>query len=174
MANNAASPKIVLGRTYAIRILHFMYYSRLITKVGRQHTIGPAGQATSTINNIRAIGRYFGRIGEHIESDSPEYPDAYDGKNSQKLLEDIDSWLRRTYGQGNVLLSYVTREFVDPNTNPEADPDFLQPDVESELIRRASMHDDDFNENNKGVWLMLRAVNHKTNAWQIIKRFVRT
>jgi len=40
VATNATSPKIVLGQTYAIRILHFMYYSRLIKKVGRQHTIG--------------------------------------------------------------------------------------------------------------------------------------
>ena len=58
IANDAISPKIVLGQTYAIRILHFLYYSRLIQKVGRQHTIGPAGQATSTIANIRTIGRY--------------------------------------------------------------------------------------------------------------------
>jgi len=169
IANDSSSPKIVLGQTYAIRILHFMFYSRLIKKVGRQHTIGPVGQATSTIANIRTIGRYFERIGDHNESDSPNYPSAYDGKNSRTLLEDIDTWLRRTYGQGNVLLSYVTREYVDPNLDPEPDPGFLQPDFESELIRRASMNDDDFNENNKRVWLMLRAVTHKTDAWQIIK-----
>jgi len=53
--NDASSPKIVLGQSYAIRILHFMYYARLISKVGRQHTIGPVGQATSTIDNIRTI-----------------------------------------------------------------------------------------------------------------------
>jgi len=82
VATNAASPKIVLGQTYAIRILHFMFYSRLIKKVGRQHTIGPAGQATSSITNIRIIGRYFERIGDHNESDSPNYPSAFDGKNS--------------------------------------------------------------------------------------------
>jgi len=35
--------------------------------------------------------------------------------------------------------------------NPDEDPAFLQPDVESELIRRTSMNDDDFNENNKRV-----------------------
>ena len=58
--------------------------------------------------------------------------------------------------------------------NPEPDPGFLQPDVESELIRRASMIDDDFNENNTRVWLMLRAVTHKTDAWSIIKGFART
>jgi len=91
VGNDASSPKIVLGQTYAIRILHFMYYSRLITKVCRQHTIGPAGQATSTINNIRTIGRYFERIGEHDDSDSPKYPSAFDGMNSRNLLEDIDS-----------------------------------------------------------------------------------
>ena len=173
IANDSSSPKIVLGQTYAIRILHFMYYSRLIQKVGRQHTIGPAGQATSTIANIRTIGRYFERIGDHDESDSPDYPSAFDGKNSRSLLEDIDSWLSRTYGRGNILLSYVTREFADPNMDPEADPGFLQPDVERELTRRASMYDDDFNENNKRVWLMLRAVTHKTDAWQIIKGFAR-
>ncbi len=70
-------------------------------------------------------------------------------------------------------MSYVTREFADPNMDPEGDPGFLQPDVESKLIRRASMYDDDFNENNKRVWLMLRAVAHKTDAWQIIKDFAR-
>jgi len=53
VANDVSSPKIVLGQSYAIRILHFMYYSRLISKVGRQHGIGPAGQATCTIQNIR-------------------------------------------------------------------------------------------------------------------------
>jgi len=89
-------------------------------------------------------------------------------------LEDIDTWLRRTYGQGNVILSYITSKYVDPDTNPEDDPGFLQPDVESELIRRASMIDEDFNENNKRVWLMLRAVTHKTDAWSIIKGFART
>ena len=167
--NDSSSPKIVLGQTFAIRILHFMYYSRLIQKVGRQHTIGPGTQATSSIANIRTIGRYFERIGDHDESDSPDYPSAYDGKNSRTLLEDIDSWLSRTYGRGNILLSYVTRVYADPNLNPEGDPGFLQPDVENELIRRASMFDDDFNENNKRVWLMLRAVTHKTDAWQIIK-----
>jgi len=57
VANDASSPKIVLGQSVAIRILHLMFYSRLIRKVGRQHTIGPAGQATSSINNIRTIGR---------------------------------------------------------------------------------------------------------------------
>ena len=57
VANDASSPKIVLGQSFAIRILHFMFYSRLIRKVDRQHTIGPAGQATSSINNIRTIGR---------------------------------------------------------------------------------------------------------------------
>jgi len=173
IANDATSLKIILGQTYAIRILHFMYYSRLIEKVCRQHTIGPAGQVTSTIANIRTIGRYFERIGDHDELDSPDYPSAFDGKNCRSLLEDIDSWLSRTYGRGNILLSYVTREFADPNMDPEADPGFLQPDVESELIRRASMYDDDFNENNKRVWLMLRAVTHKTDAWQIIKGFAR-
>jgi len=61
-----------------------------------------------------------------------------------------------------------------PDMNPEPDPGFLQPDVESELIRRASMIDDDFNENNKRVWLMLRAVTHKTDAWSIIKGFAKT
>ena len=127
IANDSSSPKIVLGQTYAIRILHFMYYSRLITKVGRQHTIGPVGQATSTINNIRTIGRYFERIGAHKESDSPDHPNAYDGKNSRALLEDIDSWLSRTYGRGNLLLSYVTREFADPNMNPDADLNFGHP-----------------------------------------------
>jgi len=91
-------------------IIHFMYYARLISKVGRQHTIGPAGQATSSIQNIRIIGRYFERIGDHDESDRPEYPSAFDGKNSRTFLEDIDTWLMRTYGQGNVLLSYVTSE----------------------------------------------------------------
>jgi len=126
-----------------------------------------------SITNIRTIGRYFERIEDHNESDSPDYPSAYDGKNSRSLLEDIDTWLRRTYGQGNVLLSYVTRDYVDPNMDPEADPGFLQPDVESELIRRASMYDDDFNENNKRDWLMLRAVTHKTDAWQTIKGFAR-
>jgi len=138
-----------------------------------QHTIGPAGQATCTIQNIRIIGRCFEKIGDHDESDSPEYPSAFDGKNSRTLLEDIDTWLRRTYGQGNVLLSYITREFVNPNMNPEPDPGFLQPDVEGELIRRTSMNDDDFYENNKRVWLMLRAVTHKTDAWAIIKGFAR-
>jgi len=141
-----------------------MYYTRLISKVGRQHTIGPVGQATSTIDNIRTIGRYFERIGDHDESDSPEY---------RILLEDIDTWLRRTYGQGNVILSDITREHVDPDTNPENGPGFLQPDVENELIRRTSMIDDDFNENNKRVWLMLRAVTHKTDAWSIMKGFAR-
>ena len=125
VANNASSPKIVLGQSYAIRILHFMYYALLISKVGRQHTIVPVGQATSTIENIRTIGRYFERIGEHDESDSPDYPSAFDGKNSRILFEDIDTWLRRTYGQGNVLLSYVTRDYVDPDMNPEPDPGFL-------------------------------------------------
>ena len=123
--NDSSSPKIVLGQTFAIRILHFMYYSRLIKKVGRQHTIGPVGQATGSIGNIRTIGRYFERIGDHDESDSPDYPSAYDGKNSRTLLEDIDSWLSRTYGRGNILLSYVTREFADPNMDPEGDPGFL-------------------------------------------------
>jgi len=173
VANDASSPKIVLGQSYAIRILHFMYYARLISKVGRQHTIGPVGQATSTIDNIRTIGRYFERIGDHDESDSLEYPIAFDGKISRILLEDIDTWLRRTYGQGNVILSYITREYVDLDTNPEDHPGFLQPDVESELIRRTSMNDDDYNENNKRVWLMLRAVTHKTDAWSIIKGFAR-
>jgi len=172
-ANDSSSPKIVLGRIYAIRILHFMYYSRLITKVGRQHTIGPVGQATSTINNIRTIGGYFERIGAHNESDSPSHPNTHFGKNSRTLLEDIDSWLSRTYGQGNVRLSYVTREYVGLDMNPEADPEFLQPDVETELIRRASMYDEDFNEKKKRVWIMLRAVTHKTDAWQIIKGFAR-
>ncbi len=69
------------------------------------------------------------RIGDHDESDSPDNPSAFDGKNSRSLLEDIDSWLSRTYGRGNILLSYVTREFADPNMDPEADPGFLQPDV---------------------------------------------
>ena len=100
VANDSSSPKIVLGQTHAIRNLHFMFYSRLIKKVGRQHTIGPLGQATSSIANIRTIGRYFERIGDHDESNSPDYPTAYDGKNSRTLLEDIDSWLSRTYGQG--------------------------------------------------------------------------
>ena len=80
VANDASSPKIVLVQSY---------YSRLISKVGRQHTIGPAGQATCTIQNIRIIGRYFERIGDHDESDSPEYLSAFDGKNSRTLLEDI-------------------------------------------------------------------------------------
>jgi len=164
VANDASSPKIVLGQSYAIRILHFMYYARLISKVGRQHTTTPVGQATCTIDNIRTIGRYFEWIGDHDESDSPEYPSAFDGKNSRTLLEDIDTWLKRTY---------VTREYVDPNMNPDDDPGFLQPDVESELIRRTSMNDDDFNENNKRVWLMLRAVTHKTDAWSIIEGFAR-
>lgn len=31
VANDASSPKIVLGSSFAIRILHFMFYSRLIT-----------------------------------------------------------------------------------------------------------------------------------------------
>jgi len=57
--------------------------------------------------------------------------------------------------------------------NPEPVPGFLQPDVEGELIRRALMLNDDFNENNKRVWLMLRAVTHKTDAWSIIKGFAR-
>jgi len=35
------------------------------------------------------------------------------------------------------------------------------------------MIDDDFNENNKRVWLMLRAVTHKTDAWSIIKGFAK-
>ena len=56
IANDTTSTKIVLGQTYAIRILHFMYYSRLIEKVGRQHAIGPAGQATRSIANINTIG----------------------------------------------------------------------------------------------------------------------
>jgi len=133
VANDASPPKIVLGQSFAIRILHFMYYSRLITKVGRQHTIGPAGQATSSINHIRTIGRYFERIGDHDESDSPDNPSAFHGKNSRIQLEDIYTWLRRTYGQGNVLLTYITRDYVDPDMNPEADPGFLQPDVEGEL-----------------------------------------
>ena len=93
VANDASSAKIVLGQSFAIRILHFMFYSRLITKVGRQHTIVPAGQATSSINNIRTIGRYFERIGEHGESDSLDYPSAFDRKNSRNLLEDIGTWL---------------------------------------------------------------------------------
>jgi len=58
--------------------------------------------------------------------------------------------------------------------NPEPVPGFLQPDVEKELIRRVSMLDDNFNENNKRVWLMLRAVTHKTDAWAIIKGFARS
>jgi len=36
------------------------------------------------------------------------------------------------------------------------------------------MLDDDFNENNKRVWFMLRAVTHKTDAWAIIKGFARS
>ena len=142
VANDASS--LILGQSYAIRILNFMYYARLIFKVGRQHTIVPLNQATSTIENIRTIGRYFERIDEHDESDSPDYPIPFDGKNSRVLLEDIDTWLRRTYGQRNMNLSYVTREYVDSDTNPEDDPRLLQPDVESELIRRASMIDDAF------------------------------
>ena len=49
------------------------------------------------------------------------------------------------------MLTYVTRDYVDSVMNPEPDPGFLQPDVEGELIRRASMLDDDFNEKNKRV-----------------------
>ena len=52
IANDSSSPRVVLGQTYAIRILHVMFYSRLTKKVGRQHTIGAAGQATRTIANI--------------------------------------------------------------------------------------------------------------------------
>ena len=61
----------------------------------------------------------------------------------------------------------MTREYVDPNLDPEPESGFLQPDVEIELVRRASMIDDNFNENNKRVWLMLRAVTHKADAWQM-------
>lgn len=68
IANDASSPKIKLGQTFAIRILQFIFYSRLIKNVGRQHTIGSAGQATSTTANIRTIAKYFERIGEHNES----------------------------------------------------------------------------------------------------------
>ena len=68
IANDASSPKIKLGQTFAIRILQFIFYSRLIKKVGRQHTIGSAGQATRTTANIRTIAKYFERIGEHNES----------------------------------------------------------------------------------------------------------
>ena len=56
-----------------------------------------------------------------------------------------------------------------PNLDLEPDPGFLQPDVEIELIRIASMNDGDFDKRNKRAWLMLRAVTHKTDAWQIIK-----
>ncbi len=64
-----------------------MVFSRLIKKVDRQHTMGPVGLATSTITNIRTIGRYFERVEEHNESDSPEYPSAYDGKTLETYLK---------------------------------------------------------------------------------------
>jgi len=61
-----------------------MVFSRLIKKVDRQHTMGPVA---STIANIRTIGRYFERIGEHNEPDSPQYPSAYDGKALETYLK---------------------------------------------------------------------------------------
>ena len=102
------------------------------------------------------------------------YPDAYDNKNSRVMLEDIDSWLGKAYGQGNILLCYVTRECVNPALNlANPDPGFTRPSIEAELIRRAIHTDDVYQENNKKVWLMIRAVTHKTDAWSIVKGFAR-
>ena len=89
------------------------------------------------------------------------------------MLEDIESWLKNAYGEGNLLLSYVTREYANPDENPRTDPGFLNPSIRSKLIRQTTHSDSDFDVNNGKVWLMIRATTQKTYARSIVKSHAR-
>ena len=54
------------------------------------------------------------------------------------------------------------------------DPGFLQPDVQSELIRRARHDGDVFAHNNRQIWMMVYHVTHGTEAWSIVRTHNRT
>ena len=167
--NNPNSNKIVVGQQFALRLSFLAHYSRYIETIQRNHT-----DNLGSVVNVTKIGRFFTHHKNHTDADLPDYPAAYDNKNSRVMLEDIDSWLSKAYGQNEIILSYITRDYPKPADDPVADPGFLRPSIESELIRRAKHDDDNYEENNKKVWSMIRAVTHKTDAWAIVKAFSRT
>ncbi|CAJ1928385.1 unnamed protein product [Cylindrotheca closterium] len=161
-----------INQAQKIMLYDLCDYCRFIYMVDRQHD-----PAFGTQANLAKINRYYSHLknkSNKFEDISEVMPPKFDNKNTVELMESLEQWLKRNRGKGGTLLTYVIREYQNPDDNPTADPGFLMPSVEDEAIRRSLHQEDQFVANNKAVWNMLYSVCHGTDAWPVIKGYKTT
>jgi len=124
----------------------------------------------ATLARISELWRFKESIDEE-EDDEVKFPDPLKTiENVRQTLEDIDHYLNRKRGVDGVPLAYIVRDSV---AIPAGSPDYGLPTFDAEMLARAPHTGTAFQQDNKMVWAMLRAVFHGGPGWNWISAFAR-
>ena len=92
-------------------------------------------------------------------------------EQAREVIESLENYLSLKYGTAKVPLSYVTRPSVEAPTGDD-DPGFGNyPSMIDEAIQRSRHEGEDFADDNKMVWEVLRKSCHGGAGWAWIKKY---
>jgi hypothetical protein len=124
----------------------------------------------ATLVKLTDLWRFKESIDEEDE-DEVKIPEPLKNvENVRQTLEDIDHYLNRKRGTDGVPLAYVVRTSVQI---PAGAPNYGLPSFDDKMITRARHEGTIYQQDNKLVWAMLRAVFHGGPGWNWISSIAR-
>ncbi len=156
---------VQLGQVQERRLKMLLYFKRYLHKIQRRFT----PQLASMDNLTRAYALHE-REKTHEEAEVADPIQFTKEEQAREVLESLENYFSLKYGTAKVPLSYVIRPEVRPPTG-DNDPGFGNyTSMINEAIQRSRHDGEDFADDNKMVWEVLRKSCHGGAGWAWIKK----
>ena len=157
---------VQLGQMQEKRLKMLLYFKRFLHKIQRPFTT----QLASMANLTRAYALYE-REKTHEDAEIADPIQFTKEEQAREVLESLENYFSLKYGTAKVPLSYVTRPDVRPPAG-DNDPGFGNyTSMIDEAIQRSRHDGEDYADDNKMVWEVLRKSCHGGAGWAWIKKY---
>ncbi len=157
---------VQLGQVQEKRLKMLLYFKRFLIKIQREFTV-----ALATMANLTRAYALYEREKTHDEVEVADPIQFTKEEQAREVIESLENYFSLKYGTAKVPLSYVTRPNAEaPDGN--ADPGFGNySSMIDEAIERSRHTGEDFADDNKMVWEVLRKSCHGGAGWAWIKKY---
>ena len=161
-----SNPGVSMGLPCEKLLCQLCYYCFHMHRIQREFTA-----QGSTLAKLNDLWRFKESIDEEDEDEVKVPEPLKNVENIRQALDDIDHYLSRKRGMDGVPLAYVVRASAKILASS---PSYGLPSFDAEMITTARHKVTVYQQDNKLVWAMLRAVFHGGPGWNWISSFART
>jgi len=134
-----------------------------------ERTQKPMAAATASMARLIIVGRIKEREETEKDEPTPKVPDKLEKVSKvRKMIEDLDDHFSKRRGTSGVFLTYVIRIEEDP------DPAAVYATDDDEMISRAPLTGQYYQQDKVVVWDVIRSVLYDTDGWSWVSSHARS